>query len=266
METSMSTTGTLKIKNGEIEFIKFGNGKKTLVILPGLSYDGFFEQAETIANAYNVFTQDFTVYLIDRNLTPHAGYTVSDIVGDTADALKQLNIENADFFGASLGGMVAQQLAVSCPHIVNKLVLGSTLSRPNKTFLNALMRWENLAKSGDIDSLMQDINKTIYSPFTLKKYAEIFAAIKVVPTQEKTARFIAYVSAAKNFDMYNSLDKIKSETLVIGALKDRITTTTAARETAKALNCKYLEYKRFGHAVFDEAKGYKTRIYDFLAK
>ena len=40
----------------------------------------------------------------------------------------------------------------------------------------------------------------------------------------------------------------------------------AARETAKAIDCKYFEYQKFGHAVFDEAKGYKTRIYDFLAK
>lgn len=266
MTTLMVTKGTLKINNGEIEFIKFGNGKRRLVVLPGLSYDGFFEQADAIANAYSVFTQEFTVYLIDRNLTPHAGYTVKDIARDSAEALKLLDINKADVFGASLGGMVAQQLAINCPHIVNKLVLGSTLSRPNKTFLNALSRWENLAKSGDIDSLMQDINKTIYSPFTLKKYAEIFAAMEVESTPEKTARFIAYVSAAKNFDVYNSLDKIKSETLVIGALKDKITTASAARETAKAIDCKYFEYQRFGHAVFDEAKGYKTRIYGFLSK
>lgn len=262
----MPTTGTLKIKNGEVEFIKFGDGKRTLVILPGLSYDGFFAQASTIEKAYNIFTKDFTVYLIDRNLTPHAGYTVSDVAEDTAEALNQLHIENADFFGASLGGMVAQQLAIYYPHLVNKLVLGSTLSRQNKTFLNVLMRWKDLAKSGDIDGLIRDVNQTIYSAYTLKKYAEIFAAMKVLPTREKTARFMAYVSAAKNFDVYSSLNKIKSETLVIGALKDRITTAAAARETAKALNCKYLEYKRFGHAVFDEAKGYKTHIYRFLSK
>ena len=131
---TMTTIGTLKITNGEIEFVKFGNGKKILVILPGLSYDGFFEQAKAIENAYNIFTKDFTVYLIDRNLTPRAGCSVHDIADDTAEALKQLNIESADFFGASLGGMVAQSLAINHPKLVNKLVLGSTLSRQNETF------------------------------------------------------------------------------------------------------------------------------------
>ncbi len=266
MTTLMVTKGTLKINNGEIEFIKFGNGKRRLVVLPGLSYDGFFEQADAIANAYSVFTQEFTVYLIDRNLTPHAGYTVKDIARDSAEALKLLDIKKADVFGASLGGMVAQQLAISYPHIVNKLVLGSTLSRPNETFLSTLSRWEKSAISGEIDRLIRDINNTIYSSFTLKKYAKIFAAIKVVPTPEKTARFITYLNSAKNFDIYCSLDNIKAKTLVIGALKDKITTAAAARETANALNSKYFEYKRFGHAVFDEAKGYKTRIYGFLSK
>ena len=46
----MAEKGNVKIKNGEIEFIKFGRGERTLVILPGLSYDGFFEQA-----AYSCF-------------------------------------------------------------------------------------------------------------------------------------------------------------------------------------------------------------------
>ena len=262
----MAETGTLKIKNGEIEYIKFGTGKKTLVILPGLSYDGFFAQADAIESAYGVFTKDFTVYLIDRNLTPHAGYTVQNIAEDTAEALKRLRIECADFFGASLGGMVAQELAILYPNIINRLILGSTLSRSNGTFLSALSRWETLAKSGNIDGLIRDLNQTIYSPYTLKKYAKVFSAIKTLSTPQKTARFIAYVNAAKNFDVYTSLYKIKSETLVIGALHDKITTVAAARETAKTLNCEYFEYKKYGHAVFDEAKGYKTRIYRFLTK
>ena len=41
-------TGKVKVKNGEIEYIKFGKGEKNLVILPGLSYDGFSDKARAI--------------------------------------------------------------------------------------------------------------------------------------------------------------------------------------------------------------------------
>lgn len=262
----MTETRTLKIKNGETEFIKFGKGKKTLVVLPGLSYDGFFPQAETIAQSYGIFTEDFTVYLIDRNLSPKTGYTVRDIADDTTEVLSKLGVNKADFFGASLGGMVAQEIAINYPKFVNKLVLGSTLSRPNETFLNTLSQWETLATSKDLNSLFDDMNKKIYSPYTLKKYAAIFAMMKPKTTEEKTTRLIAYIDAAKGFNVYNSLDKITAETLVISASKDKITTVNGAREIAEKLNCRYHEYRKYGHAVFDEAKCYKQRIYNFLTK
>ncbi len=262
----MAETGTLKIKNGELEFIKFGRGKAAFVILPGLSYDGFFTQAEEIERAYGVFAEKYTVYLIDRNLKPKTGYSVKDIADDTAEAFKQLGIVKADVLGVSLGGMVLQKLAISYPKLVKKIVLGSTLSRPNETFLNGLTRWESLAKNNDICALTSEFNATIYSPDTLKKYAAEFSAMKLVASEEKTARFIAYVNAAKHFDEFISLKKIKAETFVIGALNDKITTASAAQETAKALNCGYYEYKDFGHAVFDEAPDYKERVYNFLAE
>lgn len=260
----MAEIKTVQVKNGKVETIKFGNGEKTLVILPGLSYNGFFDKAEEIERAYAVFVKKFTVYLIDRNLTPKANYSVRDIADDTAETLEKLNINKADFFGVSLGGIVAQHLAIYYPHLVNKLVLGSTLSRLNNTFLKTLTKWEDLAKSGNTELLFDDMNKKIYSPYTLKKYAAAFAAVKPDATAEKTARFITYIDAAKKVDTYNSLNKIKAETLVIGALKDGITTVDAAREIAEKLNCRYHEYKKYGHAVFDEAAGYKKRVYDFL--
>lgn len=264
LNLSKKIVNTLKITNGEIEYIKFGQGNGTLVILPGLSYDGFFPQAEEIARAYEIFVDKFTVYLIDRNLKPKIGYSVKDIADDTAEVLEKLGIEKADVFGASLGGMVAQELAINYPRFVEKLVLGSTLSRPNGTFRKVLARWEDLARVGRINTLTSDINNTIYTPETLKKYAAVFSAIEPVSSEEKTARFIVYLNAAKSFDAYGSLAGITAETFVIGALNDKITTARAARETAKALNCKYYEYEKYGHAVFDEAPDYKERVYHFL--
>ena len=262
----MATTGTLAIKNGKIEYVKFGTGNKTIVILPGLSYDGFLDKAEEIEGAYKIFAKKYTVYLIDRNLTPNTNYSLIDIVGDTAEALSLLGVKKADFFGASLGGMVATRLAIEYPQLIGKLVLGSTLARPNDTFLNALIRWQTFAIKKETDKLNNDINESIYSSSTLKKYADFFAKKNTVESADKTARFIIYINAVKKVDNYELLDKITAKTMIIGALNDKITTAVGARETADKMHATYYEYKKYGHAVFDEAKGYKKLIYDFLTK
>ena len=46
MGKTMAKTLTLTIKTGEVEIVSFGQGSKSFVILPGLSYEGFFGFAE----------------------------------------------------------------------------------------------------------------------------------------------------------------------------------------------------------------------------
>ncbi len=48
---------------------------------------------------------------------------------DTAALLAYLKIENADFFGYSMGGSVALQVAIRHPAMVRKLVVASTTSQ-----------------------------------------------------------------------------------------------------------------------------------------
>jgi pimeloyl-ACP methyl ester carboxylesterase len=56
---------------------------------------------------------------IDRPLS------FGQMVDDTVAALRQLGIENADFFGGSSGSAVAPQIAIQHPDLVGKQVLAS---------------------------------------------------------------------------------------------------------------------------------------------
>ncbi len=56
---------------------------------------------------------------IDRPLS------MEQMADDTAAALRQLGIENADFFGFSMGAGIALQIAIRHPEVVRKLVLAS---------------------------------------------------------------------------------------------------------------------------------------------
>ncbi len=53
-------------ENFSMDYIRFGSGRKTLVILPGLSVQSVIPAAADIEKQYDLFKKDYTVYLFDR--------------------------------------------------------------------------------------------------------------------------------------------------------------------------------------------------------
>ena len=73
----------------------------------------------------------FRLVLVDNRGVGHSGrptgsFTVADMAGDIVAVLDAAGISRAHVLGASLGGMVAQELAISHPERVDGLVLACT--------------------------------------------------------------------------------------------------------------------------------------------
>ena len=61
-ENSMSASvKTVSVENMEMDYIVFGEGDKSFIILPGLSIHSVMGSAELIAEAYKDFTDEYTV-------------------------------------------------------------------------------------------------------------------------------------------------------------------------------------------------------------
>jgi 3-oxoadipate enol-lactonase len=66
----------------------------------------------------------------DAGLTSQSlrDYTIADMADDTASLLDTLKIPKAHIFGVSMGGAIAQELALRHPSKVDKLILGCTFA------------------------------------------------------------------------------------------------------------------------------------------
>jgi pimeloyl-ACP methyl ester carboxylesterase len=78
-----------------------------------------------------LLVEDFQVLLLDNrgvgeSDVPEGPYAVSQMAADVIAVLDDAGIDAAHVFGVSLGGYIAQELAVTYPERLRKLVLAST--------------------------------------------------------------------------------------------------------------------------------------------
>ncbi len=256
---------TVSAGDMEMEYAVFGSGEKSFVILPGLSVHSVMGSADAIAEAYQDFSEEYTVYVFDRAKDIKSGYTVRDMAGDTAAAMQELNIAEADVFGASQGGMIALYLAIDHPELVHKMILGSTLAKANDTCRQVIGEWIQLAETKDEEGLLASFADNVYSEATLKAYRETLISSNLGISDEEYQRFIILAEACRTFDCSDEISAIQCPVLVLGAEGDRVVTVEGSKQIADALGCEiHLYDDSYGHGVYDEAADYKQRCLDFL--
>ena len=162
---------TVRLKGFSMNYIRFGDGLRTLVILPGLSVGSVLASADAIREAYAPMTEDYTVFLFDRRNELPPVYPVAEMARDTERVMRELGITRADLFGASQGGMSAMTIAINAPDLVRCLALGSTAAKIEAAGSRLLVEWVRLARSGDAEGLFLSFAQSVYP-------AGVFSAVR----------------------------------------------------------------------------------------
>ena len=259
--------GKLKIGNTDMDYISFGTGKKALIMIPGLG-DGLTTvrgKALPFAWMYRMFAKDFTVYVFSRKNELAERYTNRDMARDIKIAMDMLGIEKADIVGVSQGGMIAECFAIDYPNMVNHLVLTVTIARQNECIQSVVGSWIELARQNKFGEVMKDVTVRMYTEEYVQKYRFMVPLLGLFPTPKNPARFITMATACLTHDVYEELGRITVPTLVIGGGKDRTVGTEAAGEIAEQIKgSELLIYPEYGHGLYDQAKDFNQRVYDFL--
>ena len=255
---------TYESEDFTMDLLKFGNGEKNMVILPGLSLRSVLLSAKEIEKAYSSFCEKYTVYLFDRRREIPDTYSVTDMAEDTFRAIRDLGLKDVYLYGVSQGGMMAQVIAINHGDNVKKLALCSTVSEYDATSEKMIGGWKDLARAGDCVSLNDNFFNSVYSDETLKNNKALFSVLKMQGSKEDCERFYRLADAIKGFSVTDRLKEINCETLVIGAKEDKVVSFKGIKLLASTLSGKFYAYEKFGHAVYDEAPDVKERIFDFF--
>ena len=179
---------------------------------------------EPLSRYFQVITFDNRgTGLSDQPTTP---YTIPLMADDAAGLLSYLGIARADVFGVSMGGMIAQELALRHPRRVKRLILGCTTCGGPQAVIAAPEALARLLTAPEMpkEEALHRLWPVMFSP-TFMAQQESFltrmtARALTHPTPFTSA--IRQALAMQRFNTYGRLGQIVAPTLVVTGDADRL--------------------------------------------
>lgn len=195
-----------------------GQGRP-LVMIRGLgsNADHWYGQVPALSERYQVVVFDNRG--VARSSDPGGPLSIGQMAGDTLGLLDALGLERPHIYGLSMGGMIAQELAINHPQRLSGLVLACTHpGGPRQVF-----------PSAEVEALFKDMvyqatpeakraaAPTLFDPKTLENRPQVAAEYAEVSLRHPAGADILtrQWNAVLEHDTHDRLPRIKAPTLVL---------------------------------------------------
>ncbi|WP_312115901.1 alpha/beta fold hydrolase [Brevibacillus reuszeri] len=186
-----------------------------------------------------------------RSGHPAKVYGVADMATDVVGLMNELQIEKAYVLGQSMGGMIAQEVALQSPDRVEKLVLVCTTPGVTRAALSSQML--ELINGKFVLSSPQDSLRLLFPELFIRDNPELMEQlVKLMqryPVEPRTTSI--HDAAYQSFDSYDRLPAISVPTMIIHGEADWIFTPAHAEILAQRIpDAQLLMVPDAGHGVF----------------
>ena len=239
-----------------------------LVLVQGLGYArwGWEPVADALAERYEI------VLLDNRGIgdsdAPSGAYTAAEMAGDVLSVLDEAGLDKPHIVGTSLGGMVAQELALTAPERVDKLVLVCTTPggrnaapMPGKT-VRLIARAPTLGREVALRKFVENA----LAPDPPDGIVERILAHRL-ETDQPLSAWLSQAAAGMTFDAWDRLPNLKIPTLVVHGTADVVVDPKNADLLAARIPGAQLElFPGCGHLLFwEEPERFVEVVEGFLS-
>jgi len=221
----------------DIYYIESGTGAPVLWIQGlGAEHTAWSAQLARFSAAYRCIAPDSRD--VGRSARAAAPYTLGDVAADYAALLRGLDAAPAHVVGLSLGGAVAQRLALDYPEVVRSLTLVSTFAHQGPRQRELLIAWREIYARVDVVTFYRQANCWLFSDRFFARPRNVENVLRYVAespyTQEPDA-FARQIDAALAHDARARLPELRVPTLVVVGEQDPLAPPSLARELAAAI-------------------------------
>lgn len=262
---------TMKVGDIDVSYQLMGEGPP-IVLIMGLTANMDWWEPEFLS----ALSRRHRVLMFDNRgagrtpAPPETELTIKQMADDTAGLMDAVGMERADVLGVSMGGMIAQELSLSYPEKVNRLILCVTFCGGKETVYPSR---EVLAKlvdrSGTPEELVWRFGTLMFrEEYMLANrdyFDDFFVRYSKAPcTDENAAR---QFMATQTFSTYDRLPQLDKPTLVACGAEDVLIPPENSRVIAGQIpGARLVEFEGAGHGFTNQCReDFLEVLEDFLA-
>ena len=262
-------------KHADLAYAIEGTGEETVLLIMGLggrAADWGTQFPAQLAERYRVVRYDNRG--VGQSPKSGLGYSLSDLAGDAISVLDAVGASQAHVIGISMGGMIAQLVALEHPERVGKLVLMSTHmggSGIEQMHPDAQALFDpSMFLRGDPEGAMRRTLGVITAPGWVERdpagFAELVVQAKAAPTHPTV--FMAQLHALMNSDRSETIRKITVPTLVVHGCDDKLIRPSNGRELANRIpGAQLAMLENCGHMpMYEKTNELSSLVREFLAR
>jgi pimeloyl-ACP methyl ester carboxylesterase len=230
-----------------ISYRVVGEGPPLLLVM-GLGADGvaWQDHAQAYVSSFRCIIPDNRGAGLSE--APTGPYSSAQMAADCAAVVRTVVDEPVAVVGISMGGIIAQELALRHPGLVRRLVLVSSWSRCDPYLVEMfdhLRVAQRALAQGEFDQLLQ---LRIWSPEYFSAHAEDLRSARGQQMAPTANAFAAQCAACISHDARERLSSVEAQTLITGGQQDSFTPIGLAIELHQLIPNSQLEIFPGGHA------------------
>jgi pimeloyl-ACP methyl ester carboxylesterase len=207
-----------------------------LVLLPGLGGKGTSWQP-FLATASQRF-QTLTLELPGSRNGPRLAspVTIAELALRVLELLEQLGLQRVRVVGRSMGGMIAQELALLDPSRVERLVLASTTARVDRHLSEVFLLWARMAETG-VPAEIRHQSSLLWclGSHSLADQRRVQLYLTSKGAADNPRDYALQARACAAHDALDRLRQLDMPVLVVTGSDDRLTPAPHAETLAKAI-------------------------------
>ena len=240
----------------DIHYRQEGEGPDLVMIMGLGAHSGaWLLNAPALAKQFRVTTFDNRG--TGRTSAPDEPYSMHGMADDAASLMSMLGLNRAHVLGASMGGMIAQELAINYPERVDRLVLACSRAKTSelrrKVSIAQRALWEADVPRESITAIQQPWGATTAVTQDESKVLMQLALGAKDPYPIKKHAYLRQLDATMAHDTLDRLARISAPTLVLVGAEDILTPPAESIELAARIPGAQLKIlPRGGHGFLGE--------------